>query len=669
MQAAVNKKTQNKKWLLIPVASLIASATITQTAMAQNNYDNSVSYFTDAQRAGDSGDINALYTYEQMMSGSLFAMYPTYWRLNNDINSLHPNAVINFVQQYPNTVMAEKLVADYAESKASTGDYATVRQVSSYITNADKSENCAIALGNLHGGDSMQLSLAKQEVWLNTHKQPALCEQFATELTHSHVVNQQDKKDRLYRMLRKGKTGDILALSSSLGNTIGYSQLSEIQLNPTGFMSRMAYEPYSDVNQYLYLYAIGRLTDKSYREAAMQLDYDIRQDNARSQHLLSDETRQHAYRTIAVKRMNMNTDDGFSQEAVDWFRKSSNVSFNYEEAEDYAQAAIRYSEWDDLNIAITQMSPEQQQQPKWQYWLARAYENSSDNSHHHLANNIYDALASTNDYYGFLSQDKVGKHLSSNSNTHISNSDRFRVMDNPSFARAFALYDAKADRRYANREWNWGVKQALNNGDKSMVLSAAKIANEKGWLDRSIYAMEQVGGATQDMKLSHPMPHQNSVVRYSNNANIDPAWAYGIMRQESRFNVGARSGVGASGLMQIMPSTGKFVARKLGEPYSKSRVNNGDTNIRYGTWYMGYIMGELNYQPTVATAGYNAGPNKAKRWLPVYNSLPADQYVETIAYPETRNYVKRVMENSTIYGTLLGQPKPISKRMGTVWSQ
>lgn len=637
-----------------------------------NTNDNSIKYFKEAQQAARDGDINQLYQYEQMMSGGLFAMYPTYWRLNNDIGSLEPNTVIDFVNTYPKTVMAEKLIADYAENKASSGDYQKVREVSPYIINADNSENCAIALGNLNGGDSMQASLIKQSVWLNTFKQPNLCDQFATELTHSRLVSQQDLKNRLYLMLRKGKTGDIMALSNALGSPIDYTQLQEIQFSPTSFFNRFtnSADANSPINQYLYLYALGRVTNTSYQEAAMQLEYDIRQDNNRSSPILNDETRKYAYRTIAVKRMNMNTDDGFSRDAVTWFRNSVGVPFNFEEAEDYAMAAIRYSEWSDLVTAINSMEAKTQQDDEWQYWLARAYENSSNNSQKRQAKQIFKQLANNHNYYGFLAKDKLGQRTSvSNRMPGISRSDNLKLAQNPNFSRAFALYENNADRRYANREWNWAVKQAMNNNDTGVVLAAAKKAQDLGWLDRAIYATEKAQENNSNFALSHPMPYQNSVVNYSRNANIDPAWAYGIMRQESRFVTSARSGVGASGLMQIMPATGKYVARNLGEPYNANNVNSGDTNIRYGTWYIGDILRKLNFQPTVATAGYNAGPNNAKRWLPTYDSLPADQFVETIAYPETRNYVKRVMENATIYGGLLGQPKTITNRMGTVWGQ
>lgn len=661
----------------LSLATAMSALGLSQVACAEpapyvDNYqqDTSVNSFTAAAIAADRGDISALYNYEQMMSGGLFAMYPTYWRMNLDLNSQSSAAVSQFVRQYPGTVMAEKLVADFAEAKASSGDYASVRQVANLITNADSSERCAIGLGFNNGGDTMRALAEKSDVWLKTLKQPALCEQLAMEMNDNALISNSDRTARLKRMLRKGKTGDIMALSSRLGTPIAYSALSDIQLNPASFFSRFGMQPNSQSNQYLYLYAIGRLADKSYREAALQLEFDIKQDNQRSARVLNEETRRYAYRILGVQRMSHTTDDGFSAEAIDWFRNSLDDDFNFEEAEDYAKAAIRFGRWDDVVEAISRMDADTQKANQWQYWLARAYEQSSDGSKRNTAKKMYQHLAKSNEYYGLMAKDKVGQRFDASrvgggNLPNISNADRARAMQNPNFARAFALYNADASRAYANREWNWAVKQARDNRDDNLIIAAARQAHDMGWLDRAIYAVDNTDRA-DSLALSHPMPHQDAVVRYSQSAGIDPAWAYGIMRQESRFVTSARSNVGASGLMQIMPDTAKYIARNLGESYSASRANSGDTNIRYGTWYMGDIFGKLNYQPVLATAGYNAGPNKAKRWQPTYGSLSADQYVESIAYPETREYVKHVMENATIYSSLLGRAQPISQRMGTV---
>ena len=677
--------TVGSLWIsALSVATAISALGMSQVACAEltwgdeesyqqeSNYqqDRSTDSFMAAAIAADRGDVGALYNYEQIMSGGLFAMYPTYWRMNLDLNSQSSAAVSQFVRQYPDTVMAEKLVADFAETKAGSNDYASVRQVANLITNADASERCAIALGFNNGGDTMRAMAAKSDVWLTTKKQPALCDQLAMEMNNNALISNQDRAARLKRMLRVGKTGDIMALSSRLGTPIAYSALSEIQLNPSSFFSRFGREPASQTNQYLYLYAIGRVADKSYREAALQLDFDIKQDNQRAIKLLNDETRRYAYRTLGVKRMNHNTDDGFNAEAVDWFRNSLDDDFNFEEAEDYAMAAIRFGRWDDVVEAISKMDGEIQKDGQWQYWLARAYEQSSNSSKRNTAKKMYQNLAKNNDYYGLMAKDRIGQRfdasrLGGSNLPNVSTADRARVMQNPHFARAFALYNSDASRGYANREWNWAVKQARDNRDDNLIIAAARQAYDMGWLDRAIYAVDNTD-RVNSLALSHPMPHQESVVRYSQSAGIDPAWAYGIMRQESRFVSSARSNVGASGLMQIMPDTAKYIARNLGETYSASRANSGDTNIRYGTWYMGDILSKLNYQPVLATAGYNAGPNNAKRWQPTYGAIAADQYVESIAFPETRNYVKHVMENATIYSSLLGRGQPISQRMGTV---
>ena len=622
------------------------------------------SYFNQAEREASRGNLSQMGNYQQMMAGGSLAMYPEYWQLNKDLDAQPASAIVSFANRYPQTAMAEKLAADYAETKARMGDYEAVRQVASYVTNPDASEACAIALGFNHGGDSMRAYTEKANVWLNTDKKlPQLCQQLATELNGNRMVSNDDREQRLYRMLRTGNNGDIVQLASRLGVQMSYNQLMSISSSPNAFFSQRGSMPATASNRYLYLYGLGQLAKKSVSEAAMQLNYDL----GRNPQFFDAKTRQYAYRTLGVARMGVNTDQGFSSDAVDWMQKSLGVPFNNEEAENYAQAAIRYSRWSDLAQAIGAMDYKNQQQPIWQYWLAKAYKLGGTNQQRQQANQLFSQLAQTNDYYGLLAKDQLGQRFDRlPTNPPVSNSDYSRLANDSFFNRAFTLYKLAANPAYTNREWNWAVKKARDRGDETMILAAAQTASDMGWYDRAIYALESTK-TIPNSALAFPMPHQSSVVQYSRQAGIDPAWAYGIMRQESRFNIGARSGVGAGGLMQIMPDTARYIARKLGEPYEPSRVAGGDTNIRYGTYYMGDILNKLGGQPVLATAGYNAGPGKAKTWQPENGSLAADQYVETIPYSETRNYVKAVMENATHYDVLLGgSNQPISQRMGTI---
>ncbi|MBL8323065.1 MAG: transglycosylase SLT domain-containing protein, partial [Acinetobacter sp.] len=280
---------------------------------------------------------------------------------------------------------------------------------------------------------------------------------------------------------------------------------------------------------------------------------------------------------------------------------------------------------------------------------------------------IFKRLAQGDDYHNLLAKDHVGQSYSSlPGNTQPDNADAQRLSQDIHFSRAFALRNVNAPDSYINREWNWAVRQAYLKQDDGLLLAAAKRATDMGWYDRAIYAADRTV-SKHNYSLRYAMPHQPYVVSHSQNAGIDPAWAYGLMRQESRFVSNARSHVGAGGLMQIMPDTAKLVARQMGESYNPAALSDMNTNIRYGTFYLSMIQRQLSSSPVLATAGYNAGPNRARRWQPDDQGIAADQYAESIPLTETRDYVKHVMTNAAHYGVLLGQgAQSIGKRMQTI---
>ncbi|ELA08075.1 lytic transglycosylase subunit [Moraxella macacae 0408225] len=663
------KRPFNNVNLSILTASVLVM--LTQSACAnstnsdwQNQTHAGDAYFNEALKASRSG--GDMYQYQQQMAGSNLAMYPEYWQLNQSLSSQSPDVIIGFVKRYQGSAIAEKLVADYAETKAFSGDYASVRAVAGYISNADVSESCAIGLAYQAGGDSMRALIEKNKVWLDTNKkQPELCRQLASQLNNSVMVSNDDRVQRLYRMIRTGNNSEVVALASRLGISLDYVQLADIGNRPDAFfLSLPTLEP-TATNRLLYLFALAKVANQGgdfVNTANMQLNYDMRQ----YPRFFDERTKRYAYRTLGVARMNVNTDIGFSVDAVNWMQKSLGEPFNFEEAEDYATASIRFSRWTDLSLAIGAMDYQIQQQPIWQYWLAKAYHHAGNTKQQQNAWQIFAKLAKKNDYYGLLAKEQLGQRFDRLPTTNAPTAfDYQRLAQDPHFNRAFSLYHQAANSAYSNREWNWAVRKARERGDNGMILAAAKQANDIGWYDRAIFAIETTH-TIPNIALAYPMPYQASVVNYSRQVGIDPAWAYGIMRQESRFNVGAKSNVGAGGLMQIMPTTAKEIARKIGESYSASKVATGDTNIRYGTFYMSDIFKQLGANTVLATAGYNAGASKARRWQPQFGSLPADQYIESIPYPETRGYVKAVMENTANYSVLLGENQSFGQRMNMI---
>jgi soluble lytic murein transglycosylase len=637
----------------ISVMSTLLSCTLGVSSLAQA----ADSDFLSAQRAAKSGDLTTLDMYRQQMSDSVLAPYPEYWQLNNNLVTQSPNAIKSFLDRYPNSAMGEKLLGDYIEVKARAGDFSSTKQLTSLLTNPDANESCALALTNAANGDILTLSSLRADVWLTTSKMTDLCSAVADQLLTSPLMTDDDRVQRLRTLLRVGQVSRALPVASRLNISLDSSKLASIAASPQNYLIDAPNATLQD--QMYYLYAIARLASDNPDAADSQL--------SRDKNRLPAATLQYGYRILGMNYATNTNKYGFDQRVVSWFNRSVGLSFSDEEAEAYARMAIRFSQWNDLMLALDAMSIQKQNERVWRYWFARATEQRPDEQAQRVAKSFYTSLATDDDYYGLLARDRLGLKFNQLSPTYSpTSSDYQRLKNDINFQRAFTLHSIGADASYANREWNWAVRQAYLKQDDGILIAAADQANKISWFDRAIYAAERTTNQHDD-RLRYLTPFRSLTERYSLQVGLDPAWVYGLIRQESRFLIQAKSNVGAGGLMQVMPSTAHWIARQMGEPYQASKLSDMDTNIRYGTFYLNHIYGQLGGQPVLATAGYNAGPLRAKRWQPSLAPLAADQYTETIPFTETRNYVKQVMTNAVHYGLIFNQGgQSITKRMGTI---
>ncbi len=235
------------------------------------------------------------------------------------------------------------------------------------------------------------------------------------------------------------------------------------------------------------------------------------------------------------------------------------------------------------------------------------------------------------------------------------------IARDPGLMRALALY--RNGMRYEGAlEWAWTVKDY----DDRQLLAAAALASRNEWYERAIYTADRTK-VLHDFALRFPTPYRDLMREYTAELELDEAWVYGLIRQESRFVVSARSSAGAGGLMQIMPSTAKWIAKRMGlKDHHRELVNQVDTNISMGTYYLRQVMDTLDENPVLASAGYNAGPRRAARWRDT-GPLDGDIYTETIPFPETRGYVQKVMSNAMYYARLFGNTNvSLRDRLGTV---
>lgn len=612
--------------------------------------------FNDALRAANSGNIGLLQQYQSSMQNDVLGYYPEYWALNSNLASQSSSQITSFAQRYPQSAMTEKLAADYVEEKVKQADFASAQPVLPYVTNADQAESCAVAQVRAKSGDPLVFAEFK-DVWLTTNSQPELCTGLGRMMLSSPLMTEQDRQQRVWGQLRAGQSGQALATAQTLGINLSLAQLNQIQANPLNYL--WSAPKASSVDHAYLIFAMGRLADSDLNSALSAVQRAAQGTPVQVQKAL--------YRAVGYIGGTTVMKNNFNREVLNYLDASYGLPFSSEEAEIYARQAIRFSAWESLIRAIDAMSVTQKQEDRWQYWLARASEQRGDASSKRAAQQIFKKLAEGDDYHNLLAKDQLGQKYSNlPNNVQPSNHDLQRLNQDIHFSRAFALRRVDAPENYINREWNWAVRQAYLKHDDGLLLAAAKRATDMGWYDRAIYAADRTENK-HNYAYRYAMPHQNYVVSHSRNAGVDPAWAYGLMRQESRFVTNARSHVGAGGLMQIMPDTAKLIARQMGESYNPAALTDMNTNIRYGTFYLSMIQSQLSNSPVLATAGYNAGPNRARRWQPDTQAIAADQYTESIPLTETRDYVKHVMTNATHYGVLLGQgAQSLEKRMNII---
>ena len=601
--------------------------------------------FNDALRAANSGNTALLDQYTASMQQDALGYYPEYWKLNINLGYQPSGQIVDFARRYPQSAMAEKLAADYVEEKVKQADYNNAQPVVPYVTNPDQAESCAVAQVRAKSGDPLVFAEFK-DLWLSTESLPDACQGLGRMMLSSPLMSTQDKQQRLWGQLRAGQLGAALATAQAMGLNLSLAQLNQIQNSPLNYLWSA---PKNNATDYAYLiFALSRL-------AQTDLDSGLSAANRAAENV-PEPVQKYLYRSVAYIGGTSVLKNNFNRIVLNYFDASyGDLAFSPEEAEIYARQAVRFGAWDSVMRAIGSMSVTQQQEDRWQYWLARAYEQRGDANSKRIAMGIYQRLAkSGDDYHNLLAQQRLGEAYSKRVQYQPTASDFRRLDQDIHFRRAFALKRINASDIYTNREWNWAVRQAYLREDDGLLLAAAQRAADMGWYDRAIYAANRTINKHND-RLSYLTPHQNTVVSYSQNVGLDPAWAYGLMRQESRFVTHARSSVGAGGLMQIMPETAKQVAKKMGETYNPAVLTDMNTNVRYGTYYLSMIQGQLSDNAVLATAGYNAGPNRARRWQASTGTIAADQYVESIPLSETRDYVKNVMTNATHYGSVLGQ--------------
>ena len=339
------------------------------------------------------------------------------------------------------------------------------------------------------------------------------------------------------------------------------------------------------------------------------------------------------------------------------------------------RAALRANgapRWDWVRDAVDAMSAPARREPVWVYWRARALlATARSTEHKDEAMRALQSIASMRGFYEQLALEELGQLVTlPTPPVLLSEDEKAAARQHPGLNRALHAI-AIGLRPEGVREWNYATNLATPGGMSDReLLAAAHLACEREVWDRCINTSERTR-ADVDIAQRFPMPFRDAVVKRSREINLDPSYVYGLIRQESRFIMNARSHVGASGLMQVMPATARWTAKKIGlQGFTPEQINDRDTNIAIGTGYLKLVLDDFEGSMAMAAAAYNAGPSRPRQWRAPGGSGPTLEgaiWAENIPFNETRDYVKKVLSNATVYAAILsGQPQSLKARLGKV---
>lgn len=578
-----------------------------------------------------------------------YPLYPylEYWNLNRNLSTVSSAEINNFLNQYAELHLSDRLHYRWLKKLAQQGRWQLFSQ---YYNGSDNTEmQCYYRRALYKTGDKTAALEGVEKLWLVGRSQPRACDPLFSVWQEAGHLTQQLAWQRTVLAMNSGQVYLARYLERFLDKgQRKWSQLwREIHRYPNRMLNHPRLQQDIPVARTILAHGVHRMARSNPSKAAETWDKLV-MEYAFSEAAF-DETE--TYIALALARKH-------SPEAMHWL---SSISADNEKVREWRiLTAINRDDWDDVIFWFHQLPQQEQKSLRWRYWLARAFEQTGKPNRAQI---IYKQLAKSRNYYGFMAADRIDvSYAFEHRPLEFSDAELVEVESLPGMMRTREFY-LMNDTLYARREWYDTIKH-LDNTD---IQKVAKVTHNWGWHDRAIHSLSRAS-YYDDIEIRFPLAHRDQIKRNANKQQVDPAWAYAVIRQESAFASDARSPKGAMGLMQIMPSTGRLIARDLNTRLkSKTQLLDVDTNIEFGISYLRKVMDRFDNNTVLATAAYNAGSQRVKSWLPKDEQLSPDRWIENVPFKETRNYLKQVLAFSAIYDERMQRPiTPLKKRMPAI---
>ncbi|MGZ8161305.1 MAG: transglycosylase SLT domain-containing protein [Methylobacter sp.] len=545
-------------------------------------------------------------------------------------NNLHrTDKILAFLSAYKETRYAGLLKPKWLAYLANHERWLDFIQ--NYEAIGNSALECQFYWATYKTGNKQQALNNAKRLWVTGVSQPKECDPLFSALIVSSILT----PDLIWQRFELALKKDDLAVAEYLRRLMNKRDQNfaaiwlQVHKNPA-LISKSGFLISSD-NQTgrIFAHGIDRMA-KSDLELAINL-----WDTSKQYFKIDDPTIQRLERRLALAM-------GFKKNKNAYNRLNQLATVDEEVREWKVRAALLEQNWQHVADALTGLKFEEREEPRWQYWLARSLNEAGNILQ---AQTVYAKLAADRSFYGFLAADTINKPYQLLNKPVSFGENELQALTNENDFKEIQELKFLNREKEAQQQWWFAVKKL----PKARLMTAAKLAQQWQWDQVAIITLVKAD-YWDDLALRFPLNYLSQVQNNAYRQNLDPAIVFGLMRQESMLDKNAHSPVGAKGLMQLMPKTGKQIARDLNEQWqSENSLFNPDINIKYGSYYYRQLLNRFNGHFALATAAYNAGPGRVVNWLPVEKSVPADIWVETIPFRETRKYVTSVLSYAMIY--------------------
>lgn len=595
--------------------------------------------FLNAYSAIKSNDRSLISSYKAELKNYSLYPYLNYYDIIFHFDTIPQSQIDLFISTYPEFALTPRLIRHYLLFLGKEKKYQTFLKYYKSSEHTTTSLKCYAYMSMLTSNKNLEILKKAKLLWQNQLTISKHCNPLDQYLKKHKNISGSMLWHRVIKNMKKGRIRKAKQLSLNL---------SKADRKSLSFWIKVYKQPYLIKNKKMPSYVSPIIRKHIFKQGINRYAY-----SKPKQALVLLAQKQYQY-GLNLKEFNkikqqitLRLAYKFHPEAKNYLKKIDKAANNKNVINWRLQTAIRDSDWLNFLDLFAILPGELQQNNRWLYWKARAlFELDKTNQ----AKEIYRKLSLQRDYYGFLSADQLNQKYQFNNR-------QYNISQNTTPELIKKYPELLAIKELIAIDWQDNLKRTwytlLNKADKKDITA---IANHMFELEQHPLAIQTIAKVKMwdNLKLRFPTPYKLFVDESAKNNSLDPAWIYGVIRKESAFSPRISSSAGAIGLMQLLPSTAKFIARKHGiHKKQKIKLKEPNSNIKIGSAYLNYLSKKYNGNRILATAAYNAGPNRVDRWIPNDRVLMADQWIDSIPFLETRNYVKSVLEFSTIFKNIL----------------